>query len=858
MADSQYTIQITAQTAQFVAEVARAAQATQANADKIKTSLSSLETKFVSFGRGLATAVGVPLGVAGIISALDSIKDKTLESARALQQFDAVLKSTGQSAGLTRGNLEDISKGLQAKTIFSEDDIRKAETTLLQFRGVQKDVFSEALGLTTDLATRLGLDLPQAATILGKALEHPETQLKALKAAGLDLSQQNIDLAARFLEAGDKASAQRITLDALAQSIGGSAAASNTGLVGSAGRLSRAWDDLQKTFGKKLFADTTQVDKITSALDGLTDRLKTTKLGFLDLAATIVSAFTNPLAVLNLVNNSPASRTSKGKIRGLPDPDEEKAAAGKAVADAQAAQDAQYVRDQAAIRKRADSASAFFGAQLARQKAFLDAASSALDFAHQVDEVSDAAYYDRQRELANRNLQAQLRSIRGQQDAQEALAKAPSSNADTRAGAEEKLYELTAQNNLAEAEHGKIIQGINQKQALGIRSLTNEYEALNVQLLEVQGNTVDAANAAFDLSHKQIREKIAGQSTSPDPAERAAAAAANVRVEAIARLTDAQTRLNVVSSDFADIIARVGIAQQRIAIEVSTGQITELEGLNKLSAANAARIPQLQREEQAFRDLAAEFGDTKKGRDFLLQADQMKLKIEELAASTNLLADKFRDVFVTGTTNLFTDLISRTKTAKQSFLDYAKTIEQSISQIAAKNISETLFGKEGVLGGIPGFFADLFGGGTGAGVTGAAALAGSATALTASGTVLTTAGTALISAAAALTASAGASAAGSGASGLLSLGSSFFGAATGTDFAPGGLTLVGERGPEIVNLPRGAQVIPNDVLTSKRAARDGGDTYHISVNVLPGASRASGEQAAAATAREIQRSRRVS
>jgi hypothetical protein len=35
--------------------------------------------------------------------------------------------------------------------------------------------------------------------------------------------------------------------------------------------------------------------------------------------------------------------------------------------------------------------------------------------------------------------------------------------------------------------------------------------------------------------------------------------------------------------------------------------------------------------------------------------------------------------------------------------------------------------------------------------------------------------------------------------------------AGGTDFAPGGLALVGEKGPELVNLPRGAQVIPNNV-----------------------------------------------
>lgn len=38
--------------------------------------------------------------------------------------------------------------------------------------------------------------------------------------------------------------------------------------------------------------------------------------------------------------------------------------------------------------------------------------------------------------------------------------------------------------------------------------------------------------------------------------------------------------------------------------------------------------------------------------------------------------------------------------------------------------------------------------------------------------------------------------------------------ASGTDFAQGGLSLVGERGPELVNLPRGSQVIPNHSIGS--------------------------------------------
>ena len=36
--------------------------------------------------------------------------------------------------------------------------------------------------------------------------------------------------------------------------------------------------------------------------------------------------------------------------------------------------------------------------------------------------------------------------------------------------------------------------------------------------------------------------------------------------------------------------------------------------------------------------------------------------------------------------------------------------------------------------------------------------------------------------------------------------------AVGTDFAPGGRALVGEFGPEVINLPRGSSVIPNSTL----------------------------------------------
>lgn len=74
----------------------------------------------------------------------------------------------------------------------------------------------------------------------------------------------------------------------------------------------------------------------------------------------------------------------------------------------------------------------------------------------------------------------------------------------------------------------------------------------------------------------------------------------------------------------------------------------------------------------------------------------------------------------------------------------------------------------------------------------------------------------------------------SGISNLLigSLGGSLFGNllgfATGTNYAPGGMALVGERGPEIVNLPRGSQVIPNHKLPT---GGGGGVTVMQTINI---------------------------
>lgn len=58
------------------------------------------------------------------------------------------------------------------------------------------------------------------------------------------------------------------------------------------------------------------------------------------------------------------------------------------------------------------------------------------------------------------------------------------------------------------------------------------------------------------------------------------------------------------------------------------------------------------------------------------------------------------------------------------------------------------------------------------------------------------------------------------------------GLASGTSFATGGMTLVGERGPELVNLPRGAQVYQND---KTRKMLGGEASENINITIQAGA-----------------------
>lgn len=881
MAAAVLTIDINARLASLEQALSRIPGAFQQSSRKVESEVSRLNSTVLTYGRTALAAFGVPLGIGALLDVIGTIKDKTIEGERSLNQLTAVLKATGGAAGLTAKQLAGIADNVQSKTIFDDDAIRASETALLRFRTIQGDVFRQAIEMAPDVAAALGVTLPEAATALGRALTDPEHGMKALKAAGLVLSDQQKDLAARMIEAGDKAGAQKLVLDELRKSVGGASEADNTGLYGSSKRLSRAWDDLQKAFGRKIFGDNQEaVGAFTDYLDRLGQRLDRTKVkwtDFLDQTKTR-SMQSAALQDLNSLGNAlitpptgrRGSRSATGRITGQVDPEQVEADAAAAAQKQSEADNQAYNDLQASLKKRADGAAAYYNGIFAIQKAGLDAQAAALESSYQHNEISTEAYYSRQRAIVESGYAAQYAALVQQTAAQKALTKIVDGVPPSReqlADADAKLEVLAQQFNANEATRTTALEKLNRAQADAISHLIDDYAALNIQVLEFSGNSVLAANAAFELSHKDLRARIAQESQSANPNARALAAEAAADLDRLKSLTILQAQLNDATKTYSLTLDEVGIAEQNINSAREAGSLTELGALAAVSAARAGKLEQLKQELAAVEAIAAASGK----REDLVRVEQLRAKLTELAATGDLVAKKFNDIGSGALSDLIQQLASGTKSLKDSLLDAGKSLSASITKVAADQIGQAAFGKDGPLAGFGTLFSKLFGG-TAKDAAGTAALTGSATALTTSGTLLGTAATALSASAGALSAAAaamGAGGAAGGAGGLFGLfGSTGASAGSGASAAPiGEMT---EYFPYGGGYASGTPYVPRDALytlhTGERVVprernRAGADEIRSigrersinvvqHINVMPGASTRSATQAAALAGRQ--------
>lgn len=198
---------------------------------------------------GATATAGIGLLAFGVNDAVNSFGEAQVVQA----ETESMLASLGDTAVTTADHIGYISQQIMEYSGFSDEAVQSGANTLLMFDNINNQgTFDRALNASADLARRLGTDVPQAARMLGIALQDPEAGMNRLRRAGVVLTDGQKETISAMMETGDVAGAQGVIFDALEGKIGGLAEAYGQTLPGQIDRTNEAIDEHKEKIGEDI------------------------------------------------------------------------------------------------------------------------------------------------------------------------------------------------------------------------------------------------------------------------------------------------------------------------------------------------------------------------------------------------------------------------------------------------------------------------------------------------------------------------------------------------------------------------------------------------------------------------------
>ena len=221
-------------------------------ASKASKDLGKVDKGLGRLAKSAGIAAAGFFGARALISGFQSMINVTKQQVLVEAQLNAVLKSTASVAGLTAKELTNMASALQKQTRFGDEAIIKAQSLMLTFTKVGKDVFPDAIETVLNMGEAMGQDLQQSVIQVGKALNDPIQGISALSRVGVQLSEEQEQSIRDFMAVNDVASAQKIILGELETQFGGVAKAAGKTLGGSLDQMSNAVGDAGESLGQVL------------------------------------------------------------------------------------------------------------------------------------------------------------------------------------------------------------------------------------------------------------------------------------------------------------------------------------------------------------------------------------------------------------------------------------------------------------------------------------------------------------------------------------------------------------------------------------------------------------------------------
>lgn len=217
----------------------------------VKSALASVGQsikKFANVARSVMIAAGLSVG--SLTAALVSSIRRFADTERLQVRLAAVIRATGNAAGLSAGEMYDLATALEKTGTASDETILQMMGVLATFKEVKGDTFKRASAAILDLAEVLGTDASAGAVMLGKALNDPIIGITAMTRAGIQFTDSQKDMIKSMVEAGNMAAAQDMILTELEGQMGGTALAARNTLSGAIAYTRNMFDNLLGVVGQ--------------------------------------------------------------------------------------------------------------------------------------------------------------------------------------------------------------------------------------------------------------------------------------------------------------------------------------------------------------------------------------------------------------------------------------------------------------------------------------------------------------------------------------------------------------------------------------------------------------------------------
>ena len=242
-----------------------AAKQVKALKDGNKKSLQSIKEfsksaiqELLGIDQVLSTLAGGPAAVGKafiqggkqIVSTLNDWSMQAAEAARTIDTLNAVLKSTGASSWITTTQLQKLAKEQSNATGVSRNEIIQAQTALLGYTNITKDVFNDTTKAALDMARVTRTDVKSAMETLGKALDVPSQGLTALTKQGFRFTDQQKEMIVELEKTNRTVEAQRIILEQVQSTYDEAGTAINPAIQAQI-KFTNAVEDFTKAIGER-------------------------------------------------------------------------------------------------------------------------------------------------------------------------------------------------------------------------------------------------------------------------------------------------------------------------------------------------------------------------------------------------------------------------------------------------------------------------------------------------------------------------------------------------------------------------------------------------------------------------------